>query len=142
VRPPDRDPGPAPYPPDPSDATLGSMQGVLLVDDHAEFRAFARGLIISAGYVVIAEAADGSAALSAADLHHPEIVVLDIRLPDMSGLDVARRLKAGPNPPVVILISSGDQRDYEQVAREAGARGFIAKADLTAAALRVLADRP
>lgn len=142
MRPPDHDPGVAPYPPDPSDATLGSMQGVLLVDDHAEFRAFARGLIISAGYVVIAEAADGSAALSAADLHHPEIVVLDIRLPDMSGLDVARRLKAGPNPPVVILISSGDRREYEQVVREAGAQGFIAKGDLTAAALRDLADRP
>ena len=118
------------------------MQGVLLVDDHGEFRAFARGLIISAGFLVIAEAADGSDALRAADLHHPEIVVLDIRLPDMSGLDVARRLKAGPDGPVVILISSGDKREYEHAAREAGARGFIAKADLTAAALRVLVDRP
>lgn len=118
------------------------MQRVLLVDDHAEFRAFARGLITSAGYFVIAEASDGSAALRAADLHHPDIVVLDIRLPDMSGLDVAHRMKAGPNAPVVILVSSGDRRDYEQVAREAGARGFIAKADLTAAALRALADRP
>ena len=117
------------------------MQGVLLVDDHAEFRAFARGLITSAGYRVIAEAADGSAALRAAALHHPEIVVLDIRLPDMSGLDVARRMNAGPNPPVVILISSGDRREYERVAREAGALGFIPKADLTAAALRVLADQ-
>ena len=123
-------------------ATLGSMQGVLLVDDHAEFRAFARGLIIDAGYSVIAEAADGSAALRAAELLHPEIVVLDIRLPDMSGLEVARRMNAGPDAPVVILISSGDRRDYEQVAREAGARGFIAKADLTAASVRVLADRP
>ena len=123
-------------------ATLGSMQGVLLVDDHAGFRAFARGLIIDAGYSVIAEAADGSAALRAAELLHPEIVVLDIRLPDMSGLEVARRMNAGPDAPVVILISSGDRRDYEQVAREAGARGFIAKADLTAASVRVLADRP
>jgi CheY-like chemotaxis protein len=118
------------------------MQGVLLVDDHAEFRAYARGLITSAGYLVVAEAADGSAALRAADLHRPEIVVLDIRLPDMSGLDVARRMNAGPHPPVVILISSGDRREYEQVAREAGARGFIAKADLTAETLRLLADRP
>ena len=117
------------------------MQGVLLVDDHAEFRAYARGLIVSAGYEVIAEAADGVGALRAADLHHPEIVVLDIRLPDISGLDVARRMGARTNPPVVILISSGDRREYEQVAREAGARGFIAKADLTAEALRSLADR-
>jgi DNA-binding NarL/FixJ family response regulator len=91
--------------------------------------------------VVIAEAADGSAALRAAKLHHPEIVVLDIRLPDMSGLDVARSLKAGADPPAVILISSGDRREYEQVARETGALGFIAKADLTAATLRDLADR-
>lgn len=118
------------------------MQGVLLVDDHAEFRAFARGVITAAGYTVVAEATDGSAALRAALLHHPEIVVLDIRLPDMSGLDVARRMHTGPHPPVVILISSGDRREYEQVAREAGARGFIPKADLTATALRVLADRP
>ena len=117
------------------------MQGVLLVDDHPEFRAFARGLITSAGFEVIAEAGDGSAALQAAHLHQPEIVVLDIRLPDMSGLDVARRMTAGPNPPVVILISSGDRREYEQVARDAGAQGFIAKADLTAATLRALADR-
>ena len=117
------------------------MQGVLLVDDHAEFRAFARELVIAAGYRVVAEAVDGSTALQAAVLHHPEIVVLDIRLPDMSGLDVARRMNAGTNPPVVILISSGDRPEYEQVAREAGARGFITKADLTAAALRLLVDR-
>ena len=71
-----------------------------------------------------------------------EIVVLDIRLPDMSGLDVARRLNAGPNPPLLILISSGDRREYEQVAHEAGARGFIPKADFTAQAVRLLADRP
>ena len=121
---------------------MDSMTGVLLVDDHAEFRAFARGLITSACYSVIAEAADGSAALRAADLHHPDLFVLDIRLPGMSGLEVARRLKAGPHAPVVILISSGDRREYEQVAREAGARGFIAKADLPAATLRDLADRP
>jgi len=118
------------------------MHGVLLVDDHAEFRAFARGLITSAGYLVVAEAADGSAALRAAEVHHPAIVVLDIRLPDMSGLDVARRITARPGGPVVILISSGDRREYEGVAREAGARGFIAKADLTAAALRALAGLP
>ena len=117
------------------------MQGVLLVDDHAEFRAFARGLIISAGFAVIAEAADGSAALRAAEVHQPAIVVLDIRLPDMSSLEVARRLRAGTDAPVVILISSGDRRDYERVAHEAGARGFIAKADFSAKTLRALADR-
>ena len=140
VRAPDRDQGLAPYPPEPPDATLDSMQGVLLVDDHARFRAFARGLIVSAGFVVIAEAGDGSAALRAAEVHHPAIVVLDIRLPDMSGLDVARRLSTSADAPVVILISSGDWRDYEQVAREAGARGFIAKADLSASALRAMAS--
>jgi CheY-like chemotaxis protein len=92
------------------------MPRVLLVDDHAGFRAFARGLISAAGFVVVAGLGDGSAALSAAALHHPGLVVLDIRLPDMSGLDVARRLKAGPAAPVVILIPSGDRRDYVQVA--------------------------
>lgn len=60
----------------------------------------------------------------------------------MSGLDVARRMNVGPNPPVVILISSGDRQEYEQVAHEAGARRFIAKADLTAPALRLVAGRP
>jgi DNA-binding NarL/FixJ family response regulator len=118
------------------------MRGVLLVDDHAAFRAIARVLIKAAGYRVVAEAADGAAALLAADKHSPDIVVLDIRLPDMSGLDVARRLTAGSAAPVVILISSGDSREYARVAREAGARGFIAKADLTSAAIRRLAERP
>jgi len=83
------------------------MPRVLLVDDHAGFRAFARGLI-AAGFVIVAELGDGSVALSAAALHHPELVVLDIRLPDMSGLDVARRLKAGPDARVVILIPTGE----------------------------------
>ena len=85
------------------------MQGVLLVDDHAEFRAFARGLVRFRGLCGrLLRAGDGSAALRAAEVHHPAIVVLDIRLPDMSGLDVARELSTSADAPVVILISSGD----------------------------------
>lgn len=116
------------------------MRGVLLVDDHAAFRALARGLINAAGYVVVAEASNGAAALRAATQYRPDIVVLDIRLPDMSGLDVARRLTSGPDATVVILISSGDSQEYAHVALESGARGFIAKADLTPATLRQLAE--
>lgn len=115
------------------------MRAVLLVDDHAAFRAFARDLIKAAGYRVVAEAANGAAALAAAAEYDPEIVVLDIRLPDMSGLEVARRLASGSQAPVVILISSGDAREYARVALESGARGFIAKVDLTEEAFRSLA---
>lgn len=111
---------------------------VLIVDDHPSFRASARLMLESEGYEVVGEAADGSAALRAAADLQPELVVLDVQLPDMDGFEVTRRLTGGGGGPVVILVSSRDGSDFGPLIAESGARGFIAKGDLCGAALTAL----
>ena len=71
---------------------------VLIVDDNARFRARARRWLEALGYVVVAEAADGASALAAVREHRPDVVLLDVELPDMSGLSVAERLAVSPTP--------------------------------------------
>ncbi len=86
----------------------------------------------SEGFVVIGEAEDGAGALDAVDTLHPDIVVLDIQLPDMSGFDVCAALERrnGP-PPDVILVSSRDVSDYGELIATSCACGFVAKGDLS-----------
>src|SRR3954452_2575874 len=111
---------------------------VLIVDDHPSFRAVARRLLEIEGCEVVGEAVDGSAALAAADELHPDIVLLDVQLPDVDGLEVARRLTAGPGAPDIILVSSRDEADFGSLIDESGARGFVQKGDLSGAALTAL----
>src|SRR5215204_6355716 len=85
---------------------------LLIVDDNARFRERARLRLEADGYTVVAEAADGASALEAARRHRPEVVLLDIGLPDMSGLEVAERLTRGPDPPAVVLTSTHDVADF------------------------------
>ena len=113
---------------------------VLLVDDHAGFRAQARALLTAAGFEVVAEAEDAAGALGAARGLRPQVILLDIQLPDGSGFDVARTILEGDDPPAVILIPSRDASDYGTRIRRSGARGFISKAELSAAAIRALAS--
>jgi CheY-like chemotaxis protein len=79
---------------------------VLIVDDHAQFRQSAGALLEAEGFAVIAEAADGNEAIAAVERARPQIVLLDVQLPDVDGFTVAERLAAGPDPPVVVLISA------------------------------------
>ena len=72
---------------------------VLIVDDHAAFRASARALLQAEGFDVIGEATDGAAAVAAVAALRPQIVLLDIQLPDLDGLPVAEQLAAAPDPP-------------------------------------------
>jgi CheY-like chemotaxis protein len=108
---------------------------VLIVDDHPTFRRFARRLLEEAGYTVVGEASDGAAALEATRRLRPVVVVLDVLLPDLSGFEVADRLSREAEPPVVVLISSRSVEDLGAALAEAPARGFIAKAAFTGAAL-------
>ena len=110
-------------------------QTVLIVDDHADFRAAARELLEADGYAVIGEAADGAGALHKVEELRPAIVLLDIQLPDGNGFDVAARLAAGPSPPVVVLISSRDAAAYGDRVAHANVRGFISKLRLSGASL-------
>lgn len=110
---------------------------VLIVDDHPGFRRAARALLEAEGYVVVGESATGVEALEAVERFHPELVLLDVGLPDVDGLEVCRRL-AGTGGPAVVLTSSRDASDYPGVER-IGARGFIPKAELSGDTLAAMA---
>ena len=115
---------------------------VLIVDDHAGFRSMARRMLQDGGYDVVGEAGDGSSALLAARELQPDLVLLDVQLPDSDGCQIARSLSAGADPPAVVLISSRDAADYGPRLNECGARGFLSKAVLSGAALdRLLRQR-
>jgi DNA-binding NarL/FixJ family response regulator len=111
---------------------------VLIVDDHPSFRASARKLLESEGYEVVGEAADGAGALAAVEELHPDVVLLDVQLPDLDGCEVAARLGQTEDPPDVILTSSRDAGDYGSCVEECGARGFVPKAELSGAVLTTL----
>jgi DNA-binding NarL/FixJ family response regulator len=108
---------------------------VLIVDDHADFRASARTMLETEGFAVIGEAADGGAAVVAMDALAPDIVLLDIQLPGEDGFAVAERLAAMSPPPAVVLISSREATAYGPRLRRAPARGFIPKRALSGAEL-------
>ena len=114
------------------------MPSVLIVDDHPSFRASARMLLESEGWNVVGEAADGTRALAAAAELRPDLVLLDIQLPDLDGFEVSKRLASYGGGPIVILVSSRDCEDYGSLAFRSGARGFIAKAELSGEALEAL----
>jgi CheY-like chemotaxis protein len=118
-----------------------SLPSVLIVDDHADFRSLARGVLQRAGFEIVAEAQDGASALAAARAVKPGLVLLDIQLPDIDGFAVCEQLTAGESPPVVVLTSSRAVSMYRRRLAASRARGFIAKADLTGSALAALAGR-
>ena len=111
---------------------------VLIVDDHAGFRSWTRSLLETEGFVVLGEAADGTSALAAARKLRPDLVVLDVMLPDMTGFAVAEQLAALSRPPDVVLISSREASDFGPRIGQAAARGFISKSELTGARLRTI----
>ena len=111
---------------------------VLIVDDHPSFRASARVLLEADGWEVVGEAADGASALECAGRLRPALVLLDVQLPDVDGFDVAARLTGHPRAPVVVLTSSRDGADFGPLVRRSGARGFVAKGELSGAALAAL----
>ena len=111
---------------------------VLIVDDHASFRRAARAVLQADGYEVIGEAADGASALSELRRLRPDIVLLDVGLPDQSGLDLAAQVATDPDPPAVVLVSSREQSDFGHLIAQCGARGFITKSELSAEALQRL----
>jgi DNA-binding NarL/FixJ family response regulator len=107
---------------------------VLIVDDHAAFRRSARLLLEADGYEVIGEAEDGRSALVETESLSPDVVLLDICLPDLDGFAVASEL-TGRGLAIVVLTSSRDGQDFGALIAESGARGFIAKTKLSGASL-------
>jgi DNA-binding NarL/FixJ family response regulator len=111
---------------------------VVIVDDHAAFRAAATTLLEAEGYSVIGVAEDAAEAVEVVARLRPQIVVLDIQLPDEDGFAVAERLAAAPDPPSVVLTSSRGAATYGRRLAAAPTRGFIAKRDLSGVALAAL----
>ena len=92
------------------------MHTILIVDDHAGFRHQARALLEADGFVVIGEADDGATGLAAARKLRPDLVLLDVGLPDMEGFAVAHELMLDVTPPLVVLTSSRDATDFGSAA--------------------------
>jgi DNA-binding NarL/FixJ family response regulator len=114
---------------------------VLIVDDHATFRASARLLLESEGFEIVGEADDGRSAIEKTETLGPDLVLLDVQLPDIDGFEVATRVTKLDRRPAVILVSSHDSGDFGSLVGACGARGFVAKAELSGPRLRALLDR-
>jgi DNA-binding NarL/FixJ family response regulator len=112
---------------------------VLIVDDHPAFRASARTMLELDGFEVVGEAEDGTSGIEQADALAPDVVLLDIALPDMSGFDVAEQL--APTDTKIVLTSSRESSDLGRRVRRSGAVGFISKDDLSGEAIRSLLER-
>ena len=102
------------------------------------FRRFARRLLEAAGFTVVDEAGDGASALAAVRALRPDVVLLDVLLPDTTGFELAEALVSEPAGPLVVLTSSRSAADLEPSLARSSARGFIAKRDLTVAAFAAL----
>lgn len=111
-------------------------QRVLVVDDHELFRQVARQVLTEAGFDVVADAVDGAGGLRLARELHPDVVLLDVQLPDADGFQVAAQLAREERPPVVVLVSGRPRADYGRLVERSTARGFIDKADLSGPRLR------
>ena len=116
----------------------GVRTTVLIVDDHDDFRESASALLEAEGFAVLGGVADGGEAIAAVERLRPQVVLLDIQLPDSDGFTVAERLAAGSDPPRVVLISSREAAAYGPRLAAAAARGFIPKRELSGSALAAL----
>jgi DNA-binding NarL/FixJ family response regulator len=110
---------------------------VLVVDDQELVRAGFCVILETAGFAVIGEAADGAQAVEIAARERPDVVLMDVRMPVMDGLEATRRITALPDAPKVVILTTFDLDDYVYEALRAGASGFLLKdaprADLVAA---------
>jgi DNA-binding NarL/FixJ family response regulator len=116
------------------------VTSVLIVDDHPSFRKSARAVLEADGFDVVGEAEDGLAALAAVSEFAPDVVLLDVQLPDTDGFSLCEQIcdcEDGERPSVV-LVSSREAADYDGLIDGSRARGFISKADLSGESFRAL----
>jgi DNA-binding NarL/FixJ family response regulator len=112
-----------------------TVMRVLIVDDHRSFRASARQLLEAEGFTVVGEAVDGHQAIAAAQRLEPDLILLDVQLPDIDGFEVAAQLAALGVRSAVVLTSSRARTEYGSLVAESAARGFIPKEELSGARL-------
>jgi DNA-binding NarL/FixJ family response regulator len=118
--------------------SIESVKSVLIVDDHDAFRATARRWLTAGGFDVVGEAADGAQALEAVRRLRPDVVLLDVQLPDSNGFEIAARLRSGSHRPEIVLTSSRDAAEFGGLIERSSALGFIPKAKLSGERLAAL----
>jgi DNA-binding NarL/FixJ family response regulator len=114
---------------------------ILIVDDFVLFRNSARRMLELSGFDVIGESGDGDSAITAVRELRPDVVLLDVQLPGIDGFEVARRIAAEPDAPVVILTSIRDASQYRTRLSGTPAHGFIPKAELSETSIAALLGR-
>jgi DNA-binding NarL/FixJ family response regulator len=103
---------------------------ILLVDDSPTFLyAMTRALTLDSRINIVGQATSGHEALDLVSAVQPDLVLMDVALPGMNGLDATRHIKAQPNPPRVFVLTSHDIAHYRTAAEAAGADSFVSKAD-------------
>ena len=115
-----------------SDSTAGSASdsvSVLLVDDHATMRAGFRMILEAASITVVGEAATGEQAIHSVRGIHPDVVFMDVQMPDLDGIEATSRIRAelGESGPSIVIVTTFDRDDYLFAALDAGASGFLLK---------------
>lgn len=110
----------------------------VIVDDHPSFRAVARTVLETDGFIVVGTASDGESGVAEALRLEPDVVLLDVELPDIDGFEVAARLRRAGSSSAIVLASSRESTDFGSLVAESGARGFVSKPDLTGEAVRAL----
>ncbi len=118
--------------------SLRPARSVVVVDDHSGFRRCASAILAAAGFEVVGEAEDGAKAVALVLALRPELVLLDVQLPDTDGFDLAARLLVRDPTLQIVLVSARDSSQYGSLVEKSGARGFLSKSDLSAPALERL----
>ena len=119
----------------------GMALDIVIVDDDPNFIAAARLLLEAEGFRVVGEANTGDEGFTTASELRPDLVLLDVHLPDTDGFAVAERLNALASPPPVVLTSSRDGSDFGSLIESSGARAFIPKGEISGAALAAVVSR-
>ncbi|MBO3661889.1 response regulator [Microbacterium stercoris] len=103
------------------------MPRVLLVDDHAAMRLGFRTILEASGIRVVGEASTGSEAVVAAATLRPDVILMDVQMPDMDGIEASRRILQSGGSAQVLIVTTFDRDDYLFAALDAGASGFLLK---------------
>lgn len=103
------------------------MTRILLADDHAAVRAGFAMILGAAGFEIVGEAADGREAVALAARLEPDVILMDVQMPDLGGIDATREILAGEGDPAIVVVTTFDHDEYLFAALDAGASGFLLK---------------